>query len=78
MALDLDGLCHVLYCECKAGKVAMARDQDIRRGLNQMRDTGVVQRGNSDFGGYEWATVSPADYIAGRWWAEMREVVNDG
>jgi hypothetical protein len=78
MAMDLDGICYIVYCNCRAGQAAMAKDQDTRRGLNQMEDVGVEQ-GTDSHGnkGYQWTTTEPPDYIPGQWWAAVRKACEE-
>lgn len=74
MAMDLDGICYVIYCDCRAGQAAMAKDQKTRDGLNLMRTVGV-QEGTDTHGhkGHEWTHTPPPDYIPGNWWALVRK-----
>lgn len=74
MAMDLDGICYVIYCDCRAGQAAMAKDQKTRDGLNKIHTAGV-QEGTDSHGnkGYEWTHVEPVDYIPGNWWALVRK-----
>ena len=76
MALDLDGICYTVYCDCKAGEGAMSYDQQTRHRLdNQLESTSIIQ-GKDEYGHkrIEWGGDAPADCIPGSWWAKVREV----
>ena len=76
MALDLDGICYTVYCDCKAGEGAMSYDQATRYRLDNELKTVTVVNKKDEFGHTvaTWGSGIPDDCIPGSWWAEVREL----
>lgn len=76
MALDLDGICYTVYCDCKAGEGAMSHDQATRHRMdNELETVSVVEQVDEHgIKGLHWGGETPADCIPGSWWAKVRDV----
>ena len=74
MARDIGspGLCHVVYCDCIAGKRAEAYDATTRIGLEDIHGTTTMGK----VGHVAWAHKAPKDYLPGTWWANVQEACN--
>ncbi len=72
MARDIGGLCHVVYCDCEAGKRTEKYDAKNRAELEDIHDTTTMGKP----GHVTWAHKAPKDYLPGTWWANVQEVCN--
>jgi hypothetical protein len=76
MALDLDGICYTVYCDCKAGEGAMAYDQATRHRMDTELKTVSVVRSKDEHGNMvtKWGGDAPDDCIPGKWWGRVRDI----
>lgn len=73
MALNIDGLCYIMYCDCPAGKNALKYDQKNRDAIDKIETTGISGKD----GWRTWTDLVPSDHIPGSWWYEIRRVCHE-
>ncbi len=73
LAMDLDGTCYIVYCDCVAGQNALVCDQRIRLGINNIHTVGV----SGKQGWLEWSDGEPHDHIPPLWWKIVKNVCED-
>ena len=71
MALDMDGVCYIVFCDCRVGRAALRGAQREHKRMQEASRSPIPQT-ISDGSRNTWTVTNPPDVIPGQWWARVR------